>query len=216
MMPNAALPSATFALLLQGIILGVAIAAPVGPIGLLCIRRTLHAGWWAGVAAGLGAATADAVYGGLAVSGLSIITSTLIGVQAWLQFGGGLFLLWLGLSTLRAAPAPLTSASLTAERRPSLGRTYLTTFLLTLTNPATILAFAAIFAGLGTATGTSGWLLVCGVFIGSALWWVLLSSLTAGVRTRLPAHWLIWVQRGSGIIIGGFGILALLSVLIGT
>ncbi len=216
MMPNTALPSATFALLLQGIILGVAIAAPVGPIGLLCIRRTLHAGWWAGVAAGLGAATADAVYGGLAVSGLSIITSTLIGVQAWLQLGGGLFLLWLGLSTLRAAPAPLTSASLTAERRPGLGHTYLTTFLLTLTNPATILAFAAIFAGLGTATGTGGWLLVCGVFIGSVLWWVLLSSLTAGVRTRLPAHWLVRVQRGSGIIIGGFGILALLSVLIGT
>ncbi|NJL05166.1 MAG: hypothetical protein HC911_09745, partial [Chloroflexaceae bacterium] len=120
-MPSAALPSATLALLLQGIILGVAIAAPVGPIGLLCIRRTLHAGWWAGVAAGLGAATADALYGGLAVSGLSIVTSTLIGVQAWLQFGAGCSCS--GSASARCGqPRTPPSAPMTAERRYGLGR----------------------------------------------------------------------------------------------
>lgn len=204
----------SMAILMQGLVLGVAIAAPVGPIGVLCIRRTLRDGWATGLAAGLGAASADAVYGGLAVAGLAAITSLLIGAQFWLQLVGGLFLIWLGISTLRSTPASPT-ASTAALCGRGLIQVYLTTFLLTLTNPATILAFVAIFAGLGVSAGSAahGSILIGGVFLGSALWWLLLSSGTAMIRSRVSQRSLMWVQRGAGLVIGGYGVLALWSLL---
>ncbi len=205
------MPSSIF---VQGLILGFAIAAPVGPIGVLCIRRTLSDGWAAGFAAGLGAATADGIYGMLAMSGLATVSSLLIGAQGWLRLVGGLFLLWLGISTLRSVPAS-TTASLPALHGRGLGQAYLTTLLLTLTNPATILAYVASFAGLGVGTGSTarGVVFVSGVFVGSALWWLLLSGNTTMIRTRINQRSLVWVQRGAGLIIGGFGVLALWSLL---
>ena len=135
-------------LLLRGFILGFAIAAPVGPIGLLCIQRTLNQGQLVGLASGLGAATADAFYGAVAAFGLTLVSGFLIEQQFWLALVGGLFLCYLGVRTLLSAPAERAAAG----EAKSIGAAYASTFLLTITNPMTILAFAAIFAGAGLAT----------------------------------------------------------------
>ena len=196
-------------LLLRGGLIGLSIAAPVGPIGVLCIRRTLAEGRVAGLVSGLGAATADAFYGSVAAFGLTFISSLLVGQQAWLRLAGGLFLCYLGLKTLLARPA---EQGMAARSRGLLG-SYVSTLFLTVTNPMTILSFAAVFAGLGLGqTGgdyASAGLLVLGVFLGSASWWLLLSGCVGALRARFPAAGLLWVNRISGIIIAGFGIVAL-------
>lgn len=200
--------------LLRGLVIGLSIAAPVGPIGVLCIRRTLAQGWKAGLVSGLGAATADALYGCIAGFGLTFISSFLVDQQGWLRLVGGIFLCFLGVKTLLAAPSQ--------EAVPGAGTglpgAYASTFLLTLTNPMTILSFAAIFAGLGLAGSSrdyslAGWL-VLGVFCGSALWWCLLSGGVGLLRSRLTAGHLRWVNRVSGAVITGFGLFALASLLL--
>jgi len=199
-------------IVLRGLLIGFAIAAPVGPIGVLCIRRTLAAGQLVGLASGLGAATADAFYGAVAGFGLAFISSFLLSQQLALRLIGGAFLLCLGARTFLAHPAGQAAA---AQGRGILGA-YLSTLLLTLTNPTTILSFVAIFAGLGVASATRSYLtaalLVLGVFCGSALWWLVLSSGVTLFRQRVSAHGLAWVNRVSGIIIGGFGLAALASL----
>lgn len=201
-------------LLLKGIIIGFSIAAPVGPIGVLCIRRTLSEGWASGLVTGLGAATADALYGCIAGFGLTFISGALIGQQAWIRLVGGLFLCGLGVKTVLARPAEQAA---TASGR-SLAAAYGSALFLTLTNPATILSFAAVFAGLGlTAEGEYGGAatLVAGVFAGSALWWLALSGGAGLFRRRFTARGLLWVNRISGTIIAGMGLLALASVAVG-
>jgi threonine/homoserine/homoserine lactone efflux protein len=197
------------AFLLRGGIIGISIAAPVGPIGVLCIRRTLAEGRIAGLMTGLGAATADAVYGCIAAFGLTFVSSFLISQQTWLRLIGGVFLCFLGIRTFLAKPA----AQAAEAEGAGLGSTYASTFFLTLTNPMTILAFAAIFAGLGLSSAggdyLSAILLVLGVFLGSALWWLLLSGGIGLFRDRFRVSGLIWVDRISGAIIIGFGLLAL-------
>jgi threonine/homoserine/homoserine lactone efflux protein len=199
-------------LLLRGLIIGFSIAAPVGPIGVLCIRRTLTEGRASGLVSGLGAATADAIYGCIAGFSLTFISGILISQQVWLRVVGGAFLCYLGLKTFLSRPAE--QAALATGN--GLVGAYASTFFLTLTNPMTILSFAAIFAGLGVAsTGgnyVSAGLLVLGVFSGSALWWVLLSGGIGVFRAKLYPHGLQWVNRISGIIITAFGLLALLSL----
>jgi len=198
--------------LLRGIILGFSIAAPVGPIGVLCIRRTLAEGRASGLASGLGAATADAIYGCLAAFGLTFISSFLVTQQGWLRLVGGAFLCYLGIRTFLTRP---TDQAAPARGKGLIGA-YGSTFLLTLTNPMTILSFTAVFAGLGLAdTGGeygSATTLVLGVFAGSALWWLGLSSIVSLFRTRFDARALRWINRASGIIIAGFGLFALLSI----
>lgn len=195
--------------LLRGMGIGLAIAAPVGPIGVLCIRRTLRDGRLAGLASGLGAATADLLYGVVAAVGLTAVTERLIGLSFWLQLLGGLFLCYLGVRTLRERPAERPAE---ADGRGLVGA-YLSTLALTITNPATILAFLAIFAGLGVADDAGGYgdagLLVLGVFLGSALWWLLLSGGVSLLRARVTPRVLRWVNIGAGLIILGFGIAAL-------
>src|SRR3712207_2953311 len=132
-------------LFLEGIIIGLAIAAPVGPIGVLCIRRTLADGRTSGFVSGLGAATADAVYGAIAAFGLTLITDFLLGGASWLRLVGGAFLLYLGIKTFLARPAERAAE----VRGGGLPGAYASTLFLTLTNPTTILSFVAIFAGLG-------------------------------------------------------------------
>lgn len=198
--------------LLRGLLIGFSIAAPVGPIGVLCIRRTLAAGRAVGLVSGLGAATADAIYGCIAGFGLTFISNFLIGQQVWLRLLGGGFLCYLGLRTLLSKPAEQA----TSAPGKGLVDAYASTFFLTVTNPMTILSFAAIFAGLG-AGGASGnyvsaAVLVVGVFIGSALWWFLLSGGVSLFRKRLNSHALRWVNRISGLIIMGFGLIALFSL----
>jgi threonine/homoserine/homoserine lactone efflux protein len=195
-------------LVLRGFILGLAIAAPVGPIGVLCIRRTLAQGRTFGFVSGLGAATADAIYGCIAAFGLTAISALLVRQQDLLRLLGGLFLCYLGVRTLLARP---TEQSAVAEGQ-SLGRAFFSTLLLTLTNPMTILSFVAVFAGLGVGGGNgygAAAAIVLGVFLGSAAWWLLLSGGVSLVRDKFDARAMLWVNRISGAIILGFGLLAL-------
>ena len=200
---------ATF--LLRGLVIGFSIAAPVGPIGVLCIRRTLAGGRLHGLASGLGAATADASYGAIAGFGLTAVSGALVEQQAWLRLIGGLFLCALGVRTFLARPA--TEAA--SASRNGLPGAYLSTFALTLTNPLTILSFAAIFAGLGVAeTGRdygAALTLVAGVFAGSAAWWLLLSGGVSLLRERFTARRMHWVNRLSGAVLVVFGLAALAS-----
>jgi threonine/homoserine/homoserine lactone efflux protein len=195
-------------LLIKGVIIGFAIAAPVGPIGVLCIRRTLADGRLPGFVSGLGAATADAGYGAVAAFGLTLITDFLMEGASWLRLIGGAFLLFLGIRTFFARPAERAAPA----RGGGLVGAYASTLFLTLTNPTTILSFAAIFAGLGvgsTNDALSAMLLVLGVFLGSALWWLVLSGTAGLFRAKLSAGGLRWVNRVSGTIIAAFGVLAL-------
>ena len=196
-------------LLLRGLIIGMSIAAPVGPIGVLVIRRTLAEGRVAGLVTGLGVASADALYGCVAGFGLTFISSLLIDQRSWIRLIGGLFLCYLGLRTLLAAPVERAAT----DAGPNLFYAYTSTFLLTLTNPMTILSFVAILAGLGIGSSGGSYgaaaLLVLGVFMGSSLWWLILSGGVNLLRTRLTPRALRWINRASGLIILGFGLLAL-------
>ena len=201
-----------FSFLFKGLLIGLSIAAPVGPIGVLCIRRTLAQGRVSGFVTGMGAATADGLYGAVAGFGLTIVSNFLINEQMWLRLIGGLFLCYLGLKTFRSKPGE-TSAQ--TKVQGAFGD-YTSTLFLTLTNPLTIISFAAIFAGLGLAATGRGYgsagVLVLGVFCGSALWWLVLSNLVNLFRNRIQSTGLQWVNRVSGLIITCFGIFALASM----
>ena len=202
------------ALIVRGVVIGFSIAAPVGPIGVLCIRRTLADGKASGLLTGLGAATADAVYGAIAALGLTALTDALVGGQVWIRLIGGAFLLYLGARTFLAKPADRAAA---ASGRAGLLGAFASTFVLTLTNPMTILSFVAVFAALGLGTThpdpASAAGLVLGVFVGSALWWLTLSGAVSLFRSRFDERGLRWVNRLSGAIIAGFGALAIGSLL---
>jgi len=203
-------------LLIRGIVIGFSIAAPVGPIGVLCIRRTLADGRAAGLATGLGAATADTIYGCLAAFGLTVVTNALVGAGVWVRIFGGAFLVYLGMQTLLARPSD------EAARAGGLGLfgAYASTFALTLTNPMTILSFLAVFAALGVGTThpepLSAVTLVVGVFAGSALWWLTLSGGVTLLRARFDARSLRWVNWISGMILVAFGLAAIGSVIFGS
>jgi threonine/homoserine/homoserine lactone efflux protein len=201
-----------YSFFLRGLIIGFSIAAPVGPIGVLCIRRTLADGRASGLISGLGAATADAIYGSIAGFGLTFISSLLIRHQGWLRLVGGTFLCYLGLKTFFARPAEQPALA----KGNDLLSAYASTFFLTLTNPMTILSFAAIFAGLGVGSASGNYfsagILVLGVFIGSALWWLILSSGVGMIWKKFNSLGLRWINRISGIIITAFGLFVLLSL----
>jgi threonine/homoserine/homoserine lactone efflux protein len=206
---------------LRGLILGLSIAAPVGPIGILCIRRTLANGRLSGFISGLGAASADAIYGSIAAFGLTVVTSRLISYEQILSLIGGLFLCYIGMRTFFEKPAELHPIDLAVEkthlsRSRILGRLteFTSTFFLTLTNPVTILAFAAIFTGLGLfsqeGSYSSSALLVTGVFLGSTTWWFILSTAAHAMRKRfLTPKGLRWVNRIAGLVITAFGLAAI-------
>ncbi len=196
--------------LIKGFLLGFAIAAPVGPIGVLCIRRTLANGRLVGFLSGLGAATADMFYGSVAAFGLGVIQGLLISQKLWLRVLGGGYLLYLGIHTFLLKPS--NTAAQTKSSNNGLFGAYLSTIFLTLTNPATIISFTVIFAGLGFANMNNDHLsaafLVSGVFLGSAAWWLTLSTIIGLFRERFTPQWMIWVNRLAGIIISAFGIAA--------
>jgi threonine/homoserine/homoserine lactone efflux protein len=201
---------------LRGFALGFAIAASPGPIFFLCLRRTLLRGRLIGLASGLGVATADGFYAALAAFGVGAVTSVLVGERRWLALAGGIALVVLGLRTVVDRPAPAEAAPSTD--RSGLGWAYLSTLGLTITNPATILSFAALVATLGI--GLSGGylrpsLLVLGVFVGSATWWGVLAGLAAGLRTRVTPKLVRGISTLSGLAIVAIGVLAILSTIIG-
>jgi threonine/homoserine/homoserine lactone efflux protein len=197
----------------RGLLIGLSIAAPVGPIGVLCIRRTLADGRLAGLATGLGAATADAAYGAIAGFGLTVVTRLLLAHEFWIRLIGGLFLCYLGVKTFVGTPAERPAA--VAGGR-SLAGAYTSALALTLTNPLTILSFVAIFAGMGAGvaggTAPAAALLVLGVLIGSALWWLILTGAVGLLRSRLTVARLRWVNRISGLVLLVFGAVSLLSL----
>ncbi len=198
---------------IQSFIIGLAIAAPVGPIGVLCIQRTLAHGTWHGFISGMGAATADALYGCVIAFGLSVLSDLLLGISDLLSLFGGFFLLYLGIRTLLFSSVPDVTAHHIKTYRGLL-RDYLTTLMLTLANPLTILAFIGIFAGIGSdmiASDTStNWIIVFGVFLGSAAWWLTLSGGVGLLRTRIKPDFLIWLNRLSACVIIAFAVRILL------
>lgn len=200
---------------IRGLLIGLSIAATVGPMSVLCIQRTLNKGQLYGLVSGLGIATADGVYGSIAAFGLTLITNFLIMEQIWIRLIGGIFLIYLGIKTMLSKP-PERAATLTMHSTGYPGA-YASTFLLTLTNPLTILSFAAIFAGIGVGSASKSFLsaavVVLGVFSGSTLWWIILTGIISLLRKKMDAQWLLWINRISGAIITLFGIGALLSLL---
>lgn len=199
---------------LKGIILGFSIAAPVGPIGVLCIRKTLQFGRSSGFFSGLGAASADAIYAIIAAFGLTFISNFLLAGQFWLRLIGGGFLLYLGWKTFIQKPASQSKEL----PHTSLFNDFISTFFLTITNPMTILSFLAIFAGFGLSSiqgdYTQASQLVLGVFIGSAIWWLLLSEGVTLFRKKVSQKVMTWINRIAGLIIFGFGVAALLSMFV--
>ncbi|MEA5498878.1 LysE family translocator [Limnoraphis robusta] len=193
---------------LKGLLVGFSIAAPVGPIGVLCIRRSLTYGKKTGFISGLGAATADAMYGCIAGFGLSLVSNFLVSQQVLFKIFGGLFLCYLGWKTFLEKPATEAATS------NQIAGAFASTFFLTITNPMTILSFLAIFAGLGLATANhylDAVILVLGVFIGSASWWLLLASGVSLFREKFSDRTLKAVNQISGVIILGFGMIALVT-----
>lgn len=203
------------AFLLKGMVVGIVIAVPVGPVGVLCIRRTIFHGRWAGLLSGLGAATADAVFGIIAGFGLTFVSNLLLGFQHWLRLAGAAFLLYVGTAALRADPR----LDADDEREPEgLFTDYVSTFALTITNPITILAFLAIFAGIGfagkAATLGGAAALVAGVLLGSLCWWTALAFGAGTLRQSFDRQHLVWINRGSGGILVASGVVLLGSLVV--
>jgi threonine/homoserine/homoserine lactone efflux protein len=199
------------AALAKGLLIGFSIAAPVGPIGLLTIQRTIERGAVVGFATGLGAAAADAVYGAVAGFGLAAVSTFLADWSGWIRIGGGALMLWLAASIAWRRPAE-TAAEAGAPRGGLLGA-FASTFVLTLANPATILSFVAIFAGLGVSAGGGDWAgaltLVVGVFLGSAAWWLLLAFGVGALRARLGPGARRAINWISAAVLGAFAVWAL-------
>lgn len=199
-------------LLLKGIVIGFAMAVPIGPIGIICIRKTLTEGRMRGLVIGLGAATADMIYGSIAAFGITIISDTLLSQRVWIRLTGGALLLFLGVRTFRAQPK---DPKIEIQSSGWL-RSYFTTIFLTLTNPLTVFAFIAVFAALGLGNGLgflSATVLVTGVFTGSFLWFLSLSSGATFFRRKLDMVGMQWVNKIAGILIIISGVIAIASLL---
>lgn len=200
-------------LLLRGFLLGFAVAASPGPIFFLCLRRTLVRGWLNGLVSGFGVATADAFYAALAAFGVGAITTALTAERRWLALAGGALLIVLGARILLESP---TTAGAPPPNRSNLIGAYLSTLGLTITNPATIISFAALAATLGAGI-TGGYLrpaaLVIGVMLGSVSWWIVLAALAAGLRTRITPGVVRIISAISGLAIIGLGVVAFVSAL---
>lgn len=200
-------------LFLRGLVLGFTIAAAVGPISLLVIRRTLAEGRLVGLVSGMGVATADGTYGAIAAFGLTAVTDLLVDWRRALGVVGGVFLLWLAYRTFTSVPS---EAAADTERRRGLPGAYLSMLGLTLTNPMTILSFAALFVGLGVTGGdpAGATVLTLGVFAGSSLWWIVLTTVLAAFRSRLTPSGMRRINMASGLLIGAFALVSIATALL--
>jgi threonine/homoserine/homoserine lactone efflux protein len=201
-------------LFLKAGLIGLSIAAPVGPIGLLCIQRTLARGRRIGFVSGLGAATADAAYGALGVFGVTALTTAFVALRVPLALCGALFLAWMGVQMLRSKAA--TQAAVVGDSGSAF-KAYASVLALTLTNPMTILSFSAIFAtlGAGAATTASPMWMVLGVFLGSAVWWLGLSLAVAAMRHRIAPSSMLRINQMAGVVLLGFAVYQLVSLWVG-
>ena len=189
----------------KGLLAGLAIAIPVGPVNVLCASRTLTEGRRAGLVSGLGAATADAFYGSIAGFSITFIIQFLEREEFWIRVVGGILLMGIGVVYFRKPPQKLGKQ----RAEPADHSDFTSTLLLTLTNPTTVLSFLAVLAGLGMGQGGPGWrtlLLVGGIFCGSMLWWVILAEVVHRLRDRFDERAIGWMNRIAGLAIGGFGV----------
>ena len=186
---------------------GLFIAAPVGPVNVLCISRTLSKGWRSGLVSGFGAATADTLYGCIAGFSITFVIQFLIREEFWIRLCGGILLLLIGVSYYFKQPQ-----SLSLQKQEEQGQSdYVSTFFLNLTNPTTILSFLAILAALGTKEDRASWLtllLIVGIFCGSMLWWIVLIGIVYRLRHRIDDRAMMWMNRIAGCAIGCFGVAA--------
>ncbi len=197
---------------LRGLIIGFTIAAAVGPITLLVIRRTIEHGGLYGFVSGLGVATADASYAAIAAFGLTAVASLLVSGQVVLGVVGGVIIALLGVRTMRSRPAEIARET----ARPGLARAYASIYALTMTNPLTIVLFAGVFAGIGLAAGSGvadAAVVTLAVLAGSGLWWLLLTAIVAWARERVSGGALLWVNRVSGAALVVFGVAAVVGAL---
>lgn len=196
----------------QGAAIGFAVAAPVGPIGMLCIRTTLEKGRLAGFSAGLGAAVADTIFAAIGALAISLVGNFLSMEQSWFKLGAGIFLIVFGVYLARK---PATVPENGEKVQPGLLAEFAVTMLLTLANPSTILSFAAVFAGVtaggGYALETMP-ALIFGVFIGAASWWLTLSVVVGLIRHRISQRGLLLINRGAGLALVAFGIFTLVQL----
>jgi threonine/homoserine/homoserine lactone efflux protein len=201
--------------LLKGLLVGIVIAVPVGPVGILCIRRTILDGRLAGLFSGLGAATADSVFGIIAGFGLTVISDSLFYYQDYLRVGAAAFLLYVGITALMADPMGRRRSE---DDPHGLLGDFASTFVLTITNPVTILSFIAIFGAIGftgeEATMAHAAILVAGVWAGSFLWWIGLIAAAVLLRMSFQRRHLVWINRGSGGVLVAAGVLLLCSLVV--
>jgi threonine/homoserine/homoserine lactone efflux protein len=193
-------------LLIRGVIAGLIIAAPVGPVNVICMRRSILNGWRAGVIAGFGSASADVIYGAIAGFSITFIIQFLIKELFWIRAIGGILLMLIGVWFFFRNPGSFQSKEDDTE-------TFHSTFWLTLTNPTTVLSFIAVLAALGMDQQRKWWLtafMVGGIFLGSMLWWVILASIMSALRDRFNDRGLLWMNRIAGLAIGGFGVASFL------
>jgi len=196
-------------LFLRGAAAGFAISAPVGPVNVLCVSRTITKGWYAGVVSGAGAAMADTFYGSIAGFSISIVIGFLLREQTTIRLGGGVLLMLLGVWYYFRKPESLKARG---EERAD-HSDFVTTFLLNLTNPTTVLSFLAVLAVLGLSQQRAAWLtlvMIAGIFAGSMAWWLILVGITNRFRTRFNDRSMMWMNRIGGIAIGAFGVLMFL------
>ena len=202
-------------ILLKGIFLGLLIAIPVGPVGMLCIQRTLNKGRLSGFISGLGAASADAFYGAVVAFGLVIISNFFVEQQMILRLVGGIFFIYIGIKSYHTKPPKNGHESRNSK---SLTKDYVSTLFLTATNPMTIITFTALFAGVGFGSSgdnfISAIILVIGVFSGSTIWWLALCVGIDWVEENVESFSLGSVNKASGIIIVSFAIVILASLLV--
>ena len=195
-------------LLLRGVIAGLAIAIPVGPVTVLCASRTISKGWKSGVVSGLGAAAADACYGSIAAFSITFLIDLLIREQYRVRFFGGLLLIAIGVFYFFKKARRGSGESVDGASHSD----FVSTFLLTLTNPTTVLSFLAVLAALHLAERHEWWLtvfVVAGIFLGSMTWWVVLTSIVYRFRDRFNDRAMVWMNRIAGIAIAAFGIVTL-------
>jgi putative LysE/RhtB family amino acid efflux pump len=197
-----------FILLAKGFLLGIAVAAPVGPIGTLCINRTIERSFWQGVATGIGGALGDTLFAIAAAAGFAAMQDILREISLPLKLVGGVLILIIGIQTLKPRPPKVVK---TGDVASDIARVTLSTFLLTITNPATLFGFVALFAGAGLADtgGTSPFFLVAGVFIGSLSWCFMLCGAVRWMHKKLPDHFTTWISKGTAILLIGFGLVSL-------
>jgi threonine/homoserine/homoserine lactone efflux protein len=198
--------------LLKGLIIGFAMAIPIGPVGVLCIRKTLAEGHARGMFIGLGAATADSLYASMAAFGLTFISDAVTSNQFWVSLGGGSLLFYLGIRTFRSKRKNTVALS----SNKGLARSFASAFFLALTNPVTIFAFVAVFAAFGLGKNiniVSAGIIVFGVFTGSYLWFLTLSYVATHFRKKIDSGGLIWVNRIAGILIIVSGAVAFISLI---